>query len=102
MSQLVPYYAAPPPVPAFRPPGSGLATSSLVLGVLSVVFCWWGLATLAMVVLSITFGAVSLRRAAEYRWPRPGTGVAGLVLGIVGGAIYLALGMLSFGAMFLI
>ena len=91
-------YQFPQP-PAPRPPvqhGSGLPVASLVLGVCSLVFCWWGLATLAMVVLSITFGTVGLGR------PGRGMAVAGLVLGCVGGVAYLIFGIATLGVGFLI
>lgn len=86
-----------PPPPAVRPQGTGLPVASLVLGILSVVFCWWGLATLAMVVLAVTFGIIGLGRT-EGR----GMAVAGLILGSVGALSYLIVGIASLGVGFII
>ena len=90
-----------PPVP-WKPPGSGLAVASMVLGITSLVFCWWGLATLAMWVLAVTFGGVSIHRATEAGQPKNGMAVAGLVLGVLGGLAYMILGVVTLGAMFII
>jgi apolipoprotein N-acyltransferase len=88
-----PYPPPAPPAPA-APRTPGTAVAALVLGICSLVFCWWGLATLAMVVLAVVFGASSARRS--------GMGVAGLICGCVGFLAYLAFGVATLGTGFLI
>ncbi|MGC8627833.1 MAG: DUF4190 domain-containing protein [Acidimicrobiales bacterium] len=89
-------------MPAGQPQGgNGLAVASFVLGTTSVLFSWWGILTLAQVVLAVVFGAVGLSRAkrgAAYR----GLAIAGLALGIVGLVIYFFTGLVSFGIGWLI
>lgn len=97
---LIPQYQSPPPVP-YRP-GNGKAVASMVLGITSVVFCWWGLATLAMVVLAIALGGTSMKETKQARVAHHGMAVAGLVLGIVGALIYIILGIASLGVMLVI
>jgi hypothetical protein len=63
-------------------PANGLATASLVLGILSVVFFWLGFFGIIMAILAVVFGAVGLSRAGGGA-PNRGLAVAGLVLGIV-------------------
>lgn len=75
---------------------NGLAVAALVLGITSVVFCWWGLLTLVQVVLAITFGSIGISRA-NRGMGRKGIAVAGLTLGIFGFVLYFILGLVSFG-----
>lgn len=91
------YSAVPwqPPPPVIIPPPaapSGLSVASMVLGILTLPFFWWGLATLAMVVLAITFGAIGIGRPGGR-----GMATAGLVLGSVGALIYLIWGLFTLG-----
>jgi len=51
-----------------------MATSSLVLGVLGLCFCWCPIGGIVLCTLAVIFGA--LRRA--------GLGLAGFVLGLIG------------------
>jgi len=67
-----------------------MAVASLVLGITSLVFCWWGLAARAQVVLAITFGIIGMRRT-DAGARAQGMAVAGLVCGIVGAVAYLTL-----------
>jgi hypothetical protein len=80
---------------------NGMAVASLVLGITSIVFCWWGLATLAQVILAIVFGIKGMNQAAAAA-PGRGMAVAGTVLGCVGGLIYLLLSIFTSGVLFLI
>jgi Domain of unknown function (DUF4190) len=82
-------------------PGNGMAVASLVLGITSIVFCWWGLATLAQVVLAIVFGCIGTSRASRGARGR-GLAIAGLVCGCVGALFYLLFGVLTLGIGFLI
>lgn len=92
-------WAPPQPV---RPPGNGQAVAALVLGITSIVFCWWGLLTLAQVVLAIIFGGVGLAKANRHGASGKGLALAGMVLGAVGFALYFIIGLASFGAGWLI
>ncbi len=80
---------------------NGMAVASLVLGITSILFCWWGLVTLAQVILAIVFGIKGMNQAAAGA-PGRGMAVAGVVLGCVGGLIYLLLSIFSFGVLFLV
>jgi hypothetical protein len=109
-----PGYAAPPPGYAAPPPGysqaypvarssagNGLAIASLVLGITSIVFCWWGLVSLAQVVLAVVFGCIGISRANRGAWGK-GQATTGLVCGCVGGILYFIFGILTLGAGFII
>jgi hypothetical protein len=102
-----PGYAAPPPGYAQAFPvarataGNGLAIASLVLGITSIVFCWWGLLSLAQVVLAIVFGCIGISRASRGASGK-GQAVAGLVCGCVGAILYFIFGLLTLGAGFII
>jgi hypothetical protein len=88
--------------PTVNPPATnGLATASMILGICSIVLCFAGIGTLAMVVLAITFGAVGLRKA-THGAPNKGMAIAGLSCGLVGAVVYLILGIASKGVFLLI
>jgi len=53
-----------------------------VLGITSIVFCWWGLLTLLQVALAIVFGSVGISKAKRGA-ANKGLAVGGLVLEIV-------------------
>jgi len=76
--------------------GNGQAVAALVLGITSVIFCWWGLVTLAQVVLALVFGGVGISKANRGA-PSKGLAIAGLVLGSIGLLLYLLIGLFSFG-----
>jgi hypothetical protein len=78
-----------------------LAVASLVLGITSIVFCWWGILTLVQVVLAIVFGAAGISKA-NHGAPNKGPAVAGLALGITGFLIYFVLGLVTLGALWVI
>jgi hypothetical protein len=65
------------------------------------VFCWWGVFTLAQVVLAIVFGAKGISKANAGASGR-GQAVAGLVCGCVGAVFYLIFGIATVGIGFLI
>jgi hypothetical protein len=81
---------------------SGFAVASMVLGITSIVFCWWGLGSLAQVVLAIVFGANGIRRANQGTAGGKGMATAGLACGIVGFIAYFIVGIVSLGVGFLI
>jgi hypothetical protein len=82
-------------------PGNGMAVASLVLGITSIVFCWWGLATLAQVVLATVFGCIGMARATRGASGR-GMAIAGLACGCVGMLFYLLFGAFTLGIGFLV
>ena len=67
----------------------------------SIVFCWWGVFTLAQVVLAIVFGAKRISNANSGASGR-GQAVAGLVCGCVSAVFYLIFGIARVGVGFLI
>ena len=85
-------YAAPPQAQAGS---SGKATASLVLGILAVVtFVVWG--ALIFGPLAIVFGVLGKNETQREGKSGHGMAVAGLVLGIVGialWAVFLAIGL---------
>jgi len=81
----------------FAPQSSnGMATASLVLGITSIVFSWWGLLTLAQVILAVTFGFIGISKTSRGAADR-GLAVAGLICGFVGLIIYFFVGLFSLG-----
>jgi hypothetical protein len=96
----------PPPSATFPPMvepavSNGMAVAALVLGIASVVFCWWGIATFVMVVLAIVFGSIGISRANQGA-PQKNLAIAGLCCGIVGFIAYLIIGIFTFGLFLLI
>lgn len=97
----VPTIQAPSSVPTMGQQGNGLAVAGMVLGITSVIFCWWGIFSLAQWVLAITFSAIGIshaNRGAAHK----GMATAGLILGIIGAVLYLVIGVVSLGAGFFI
>ncbi len=80
---------------------NGMAVASLILGITSIVFCWWGLFTLAQVVLAIVFGVKGMRRADAGAGGK-GLAQAGFICGCVGGGLYLVAGIFTLGVGFFI
>jgi hypothetical protein len=78
-----------------------MAVAALVLGITGIVFCFLGLLTLAQVVLAIIFGSLGIRRAGRGASGR-GLALTGLVLGIVGAVLYLIIGAVTVGALWII
>jgi len=115
VEQAPPGWAQPPPGWAQPPPGwaqsagyvvarqagNGQAVASLVLGITSIVFCWWGLATLAQVVLAIVLGSIGISRAKTGATGK-NLAVAGLICGCVGAAFYVFFGLVTLGVGFIV
>lgn len=92
---------AGPQLPAVAQPGNGLAVAGMVLGITSIIFCWWGVFSLAQVVLAIVFSSIGIQHANRGAAHR-GMAVAGLTCGIIGGMLYVVIGLVSFGVGFFI
>jgi hypothetical protein len=92
-------YAAPQQnvfVTAQAPPSNGMAVASLVLGITSIVFCWWGVFSLLQVVLAIVFGCVALSQSNRTGGRAP-LAIAGIVCASVGFIFYLIIGIVTLG-----
>jgi hypothetical protein len=92
-----PIYPQPPqPYTSYQPAAKapGFATAGMILGIVSVPFCWLGIGTLAIVVCALVFSGVALRRT-SHGAPGRGMAIAGLVTGIAGGVLYLLAGIAS-------
>lgn len=83
----------PQPSGAGRPQ-NGLGTAGLVLGIIGVIPCFWGVLS----ILAIIFGAIGLNKVNKGLATNKGAALTGLVLGVVGiilFIIFLALGVVS-------
>jgi hypothetical protein len=94
-------WAMSPRIPPRPTQGNGLAIASLVLGITSIVFCWWGLFTLVQIVLAVIFGGVAIGTANQGAG-RKGMAVAGLACGIAGFIAYVLFGISTLGIGFVI
>ena len=81
--------------------GNGQAVAALVLGITSIVFCWWGLFALAQVVLAVVFGCMGMSKASRGASGH-GLAVAGLVCGCVGAVAYVLVGLFTLGLGFIV
>lgn len=92
----------PANTPAPWPPsGNGMAVAGLVLGITSMLFCWWGLLSLAQIILALVFSAAGIRQANRGAG-RKAMAVAGLACGITGCLAYLTIGVSTMGIGFVI
>lgn len=98
-TSAAPYHAGGLPVSAGQP--NGVAVAGMVLGILAVVFEWFGLITLALAIAAVVLGAVGASRSAVTGTGRR-QGVAGVALGIIGLAAYLFWGAISAGILWFI
>ena len=94
------YPAPPPPAVGVRPfsgrPANGLGTAAMVLGICGLVTSWipvLGILGWAACGLAIVFGAIGLSKAARGTATNKGAATAGLILGIAGLVIAIAIGI---------
>jgi len=91
---LAPPPPPPPPVGVPRPGESvqtnGLATASLVLGILSLVLFFTFVIAWVLGILAVIFGGIGVSRANQGA-PNRSMAVAGLVLGLAVGILFVAL-----------
>ena len=79
---------APAPAPARHPGSSGFAVTSLVTGIVGLVFSWVPILDLVLAVIAIVFGSLAWYLTDRGRASGKGMGIAGLVMGIVTVAIF--------------
>jgi hypothetical protein len=73
-----------------------------VLGITSILFCWWGILSLAQIVLAIVFSSVGIHNANHHGADKKGMAITGLMCGIAGFAAYVSIGIASAGVGFFI
>jgi hypothetical protein len=83
---------------AYPRPRNGLGTAALVLGIIGVVLCWVPFTGWALNILAIVFGAVGRKRAVEGQATNKSSAVAGLVLGVVGLAVWIVIIIVALAA----
>ncbi len=85
-----PGYGWPPMAPQ---PMNGMGTASLVIGIVSVVFsCLWPVAII-LGILAVVFGLVSRQRARRGQATNAGQALAGIICGVVGIVLAVAIGV---------
>ena len=100
-------YAVPPPAGcapnavsygAYPRPRNGLGTAALVLGIIGVVFCWIPVTGWALNILAVVFGAIGRMRAIAGEATNRSSAVAGLVLGVIGLAVWIVFAIVGIAA----
>lgn len=92
-----PAYAAAGYVPnavtygAYPTPRNGLGTAALVLGIIGIVFCWIPFTGWALNILAVIFGAIGRKRALAGQATNKSSAVAGLVMGVIGLAVWIVI-----------
>ena len=93
-----PQYFAPQPQVVYvqqQPKAAGLAVASMVLGILGLFFGWL---YLVPPVLAVIFSGVALNQIKQRGLGGKGMAITGLVLGIVGTALYGLILLAAIGA----
>jgi hypothetical protein len=94
-------YGAPPPPPyhgyAQPPNRSGKATAALVLGILSIVFCWLTVLDV-FVILAVIFGLIALTETRNGRIGGRGMATAGIACAVVGAILAAIIAVKLFSA----
>lgn len=93
--------AAPPPPAGYAPPATnGLATGSMVTGIIALVMFWaFGLSVI-IGIIAIVLGAVALSKANNLpNQVGRGQAIAGIVTGVLGalGGVFLLVGIAALG-----
>ena len=83
---------------AYPAPRNGLGTAALVLGIIGVVLCWIPFTGWALNILAVIFGAIGRKRAINGEANNKSSAVAGLVLGVVGLAVWVVIVIFAFAA----
>jgi hypothetical protein len=98
-----PYPAAQPATFAVaRSQSNGMAVASLVLGITSIVFCWWGLLAVLQVVLAIVFGCIALGQSNRGAGGQSSLAIGGIICACIGLMCYFVIGIFTLGIFLLI
>ncbi|WP_398662189.1 DUF4190 domain-containing protein [Streptomyces misionensis] len=66
-------------------PQNGMGTAAMVLGILSIcLFCLYGVVSLVLGILAVVFGVKGRRRAERGEATNHGQAQAGLIMGVIG------------------
>ena len=91
-----PGYGQPPPYGTMATgPRNGLGTAALVCGILAVVFFWTVIGGVLLGIVAIVLGALGRGRAKRHEANNGGIALAGLILGVIG--CVLSLAIVAFG-----
>lgn len=71
--------------------GAGMATAALVLGILALILCWTVVGGIVLGLLALIFGIIAARRAGRGEAPGRGRAIAGIVTGVLGLLLSIAL-----------
>ncbi len=76
----------PPPYHGYARPrtGNGKAVAALVLGILSIVFCWLSFFDAVFVITGLVFALIALNESRQSQAPGRGMAIAGLVCTVIG------------------
>jgi hypothetical protein len=97
----MPYgYGAPPPYHGYAQPRStnSKAIAALVLGILSIVFCWLSVFDAVFVILALIFGLLALSETKNGRSGGRGMAVAGLICMVIGAILATIISIKVFSA----
>lgn len=78
---------------------NGMGVAALVLGILAVLTCWIIYVSIPLGVLAIVFGVIGRGRARRGEATNAGSAMAGMVLGIIG--VVLSIALVAAGVAFL-
>jgi hypothetical protein len=81
------YYPPPPGYGYARPTGNGKAITALVLGIGSIVFCFFSFFDALLVVPGLIFGVIAMNEAKARGGNGRGIAVAGLICSIIGAVL---------------
>lgn len=82
-------YGAPPYPYVQAPPTNGLAISSLVIGIVAIVFCWVPIFDVVLSVPAFILGILGVSKANQTGGSGKGLAISGIVLGAIATAVTL-------------
>lgn len=77
---------------------NGLGTAAMVLGIIGVITCWTVIGGIILGLLAIVLGAIARRRVERGEATNGGVALSGVILGLVG--LVLAVALVALGATF--
>lgn len=94
-----PGYYPPPPGYGYRPPaGNGKAITALVLGIGSIVFCFFFFFDALLVIPGLIFGIIAMNEAKARGGSGRGMAVAGVICSVIGAVLATVMSVLLFHA----